>query len=165
MEFFTAMSRAWTMAVVRRRARPFPTLQPGDESLDRDRRVKLRATFMTAGAAAPTRARAVREDPEAAPASAPASKDGAPSAASPRRTPPATRGPGRPAAATYEVFGGRYTLSQISRMSECAVTYTTLRNRLTAPDNPDRQGTPQEVEAAATLPPARGRRRTTERGQ
>ncbi|MGW7587683.1 hypothetical protein [Streptomyces rubiginosohelvolus] len=48
-------------------------------------------------------------------------------------------------------------------MNECAVTYTTttLRNRLTDPDNPDRQWTPQEVEEAATLPAARGRRRTT----
>ncbi|WP_331763440.1 type I-E CRISPR-associated protein Cse1/CasA [Streptomyces anulatus] len=147
-----AANRAWDTALheaVDRAIESFP--------LDRDRRAKLRATFMTAGAAAPTRTRAVQEDPKAAPAQ----KYAAPSTAPPRRTPPATRGPGRPAAASYDVFGGRYTLSQISRMNECAVTYTTLRNRLTDPDNPDRQWTPQEVEDAATLPAARGRRRTT----
>ncbi len=129
--------------------------------LDRDRRAKLRATFMTAGAAAATRYRAVREDPKAAPSPAPAQKDGAPSAASPRRTPPPTRGPGRPAAAAYAVFGGRYTLSHISRMSECAVTCTTLRNRLTDPDNPDRSGPrrrskrrpPSRPHAGGYLPP------------
>ncbi|MFB8382725.1 type I-E CRISPR-associated protein Cse1/CasA [Streptomyces rubiginosohelvolus] len=149
-----AAKRAWDTALheaVDRAIESFP--------LDRNRRAKLRARFMTAGAAAPTRTRAQQEEPKAVPS--PERKAGAPSAASPRRTPPATRGPGRPATATYEAFGGRYTLSQISRMSECAVTYTTLRNRLTDPDNPDRQWTSHEVEEAATLPAARGRRRTT----
>ncbi|MFE5841989.1 type I-E CRISPR-associated protein Cse1/CasA [Streptomyces niveus] len=118
--------------------------------LDRNRRAKLRATFMTAGAVA-----AAREKPEAASASA-ASHDRGMKA--PRRTPPSSRGPGRPAAA-YEVFGGRYSLSEISKMPECAVSYTTLRNRLTDPDNPDRQWTSEEVVEAATRPGTRGRRR------
>ncbi|QRV25863.1 type I-E CRISPR-associated protein Cse1/CasA (plasmid) [Streptomyces californicus] len=79
----------------------------------------------------------------------------------PRRTPPATRGPGRPAGGTYEAFGGRYTLSQISNLEQCVVSYNTLRNRLTDPEHSDRRWTPQEVEEAATRPAARGRRRTT----
>lgn len=118
--------------------------------LDRPRRAKLRATFMTTGA---------WEEPEAAPAS-PAPQDRGPKAKTPRRTPPSSRGPGRPAAAAYEVFGGRYSLSEISKRPECVVSYPTLRNRLTDPDNPDRQWTPQEVVDAATRPATRGRRRT-----
>ncbi|MEV7297189.1 hypothetical protein AB0N79_37065 [Streptomyces microflavus] len=118
--------------------------------LDRNRRAQLRETFMTAGAAAPRRTRSGREEPEAAPAS-PASKDTA-KAQAPRRTPPSSRGPGRPAAASYEVFGGRYTLSELSKRPECLVSYPTLRSRLTDPDNLDRQWTAQEVEEAATRP-------------
>ncbi|MCD9904368.1 hypothetical protein LUR56_38620 [Streptomyces sp. MT29] len=87
---------------------------------------------------------------------------GALKAQTPRRTPPSSRGPGRPAAASYEMFGGRYTLSEISKRPECAVSYPTLRNRPTDPDDPDRQWTSQEVEEA---PAARGRRRTAGREQ
>ncbi|MEU0001874.1 type I-E CRISPR-associated protein Cse1/CasA [Streptomyces microflavus] len=149
-----AAGRAWDTALhtaVDRAIDAFP--------LDRNRRTQLRETFMTAGAAAPRRTRSAgREEPEAAPAS-PASKDTA-KAQAPRRTPPSSRGPGRPAAASYEVFGGRYTLSELSKRPECLVSYPTLRSRLTDPDNPDRQWTAQEVEEAATRPGTRGRRRT-----
>ncbi|MFD3970375.1 type I-E CRISPR-associated protein Cse1/CasA [Streptomyces cyaneofuscatus] len=123
-------------------------------------RAKLRATFMTAGALPSRSGAAARQEPEEVPAPPAETRR----AKAPRRTPPSSRGPGRPAAASYDVFGGHYTLSEISRRPECAVSYPTLRNRLTDPDNPDRQWTAQEVEEAATRPATRGRRRT-ERGQ
>lgn len=145
-----AASRAWDAALndaVDQAVRAFP--------LDQGRRHQLRATFMTAGAAPAHTKAAKSSEPRGA----------GTTKAVPRRTPPARRGPGRPAAAAYEVFGGRYSLSEISRMSQCAVSYPTLRNRLTDPDNPDRQWTAQEVEEAATRPAARGRRRTAETDQ
>ncbi|QRV32547.1 hypothetical protein I6J39_34995 (plasmid) [Streptomyces californicus] len=92
------------------------------------------------------------------------SSQGAARRAEPRRPPPDTaRHPWtrRPAGGTYEAFGGRYTLSQISNLEQCVVSYNTLRNRLTDPEHSDRRWTPQEVEEAATRPAARGRRRTT----
>jgi len=58
------------------------------------------------------------------------------------------------------MFGGRYTLSEISKRPECAVSYPTLRNSPTDPDDPDRQWTAQEVEEAASRPRAAAYRRT-----
>ncbi|KUF17372.1 type I-E CRISPR-associated protein Cse1/CasA [Streptomyces silvensis] len=55
---------------------------------------------------------------------------------------------GGPKAPAYEAFGGRYTLSQIARLPQCVVTYTTLRTRVVE------QG--WNVEEAATTAGTRG---------
>ncbi|MFE9437021.1 type I-E CRISPR-associated protein Cse1/CasA [Streptomyces sp. NPDC006640] len=59
------------------------------------------------------------------------------------------RRPG-PATERYDVFGGRYSLSEIAQRSDCAVSYKTLRDRV-------RDG--WTVEKAATTPGRRGRPR------
>jgi CRISPR type I-E-associated protein CasA/Cse1 len=62
-----------------------------------------------------------------------------------RKTAPAKkRGP---AADRHEVFGGHYTLSELSRHPDCVVSYTTLRNRVD-------EG--WDVTEAATTPGRRG---------
>jgi CRISPR type I-E-associated protein CasA/Cse1 len=54
-----------------------------------------------------------------------------------------------PAAATYEVFGSQYTLSQLSQHDRCIVSYKTLRERVAAG---------WDIEEAATTPGGRGSR-------
>lgn len=63
------------------------------------------------------------------------------------RRPSGRSGGGRPTQ-TYEVFGGSYSLSQISRMPQCQVSYPTLRKRV------EEEG--WDVEEAATTPTRRG---------
>ncbi|MGW3154610.1 type I-E CRISPR-associated protein Cse1/CasA [Streptomyces sp. NPDC001089] len=66
--------------------------------------------------------------------------------------PAKTRG-GGPRAERYAVFGGQYTLSELSRHADCVVSYKTLRDRVA-------EG--WTVEDAATTPGRRGRQRETD---
>nr|WP_237331690.1 type I-E CRISPR-associated protein Cse1/CasA [Streptomyces mexicanus] len=73
-----------------------------------------------------------------------------------RRRPPAKPARARtaqrgPAAATYEVFDGTYTLSQLSKHPDCVVSYPTLRARVDSG---------WDVTEAATTPSGRGPRRS-----
>ncbi|MFF9158281.1 type I-E CRISPR-associated protein Cse1/CasA [Streptomyces sp. NPDC014846] len=64
-------------------------------------------------------------------------------------TPAASGGRRGPAATRYEVFGGSYSLSQLSEHPDCVVSYKTLR---------DRVADGWDVERAATTPGSRGRK-------
>ncbi|MFE1075177.1 type I-E CRISPR-associated protein Cse1/CasA [Streptomyces sp. NPDC058783] len=80
--------------------------------------------------------------------------DPQPRPAKPRTPKPAGRRPAGagqrgPAVTVHEVFGGRYTLSQLSKHPECVVSYPTLRKRVD--DGWD-------ITEAATTPGSRGSR-------
>ncbi|WP_228984374.1 type I-E CRISPR-associated protein Cse1/CasA, partial [Streptomyces sp. DH12] len=64
------------------------------------------------------------------------------------RKPARRRGRKPGAVETFEVFGGTYTLSQISRLPQCQVSYPTLRKRVTVDG--------WNIEEAATTPTRRG---------
>ncbi|MEW2498193.1 type I-E CRISPR-associated protein Cse1/CasA [Streptomyces nodosus] len=71
----------------------------------------------------------------------------------PARRRPAGSGQRGPAVTIYEAFGGRYTLSRLSKHPDCVVSYPTLRKRVVE------EG--WDVTEAATTPRSRGPRTTS----
>ncbi|MEU5099771.1 type I-E CRISPR-associated protein Cse1/CasA [Streptomyces sp. NPDC020996] len=96
-------------------------------------RAKLRSLYLQSPE--PSRERPARPAPRAAAPSTPAA-----ATTTVRRGPAATR---------YEVFGGSFTLSQLSQHPDCVVSYKTLRDRVA-------EG--WDVDEAATTPGRRGRK-------